>query len=453
MPKTVNDSAKPKRLYDLAGIDDVAEFYRARYVSSQLLDGRYFHALNRFDVLRAHTIWIYDNVRRGARVLDLGCGSGVLALLKRKGVTLVGVDLSNECAETARRNGYDQTRVADLNHLPFPNASFDYVVSLDVMGHVEFDEKDAVLAEIVRVMKPDGVTMHGIEVMNRDRRKDYDQMSDEEVQLFVAIDGHVGMESQTVIHERWSRFFPQVQVEPRHSLCQSAEELIKQADEYGAQLCDSDLLNYLRGLSFGERRAFDMAMGYVFNEITAQGALEPVTKSEYLFLKASQAPLGNFHREHYDRSDLFPQPIDLRPGESRSLDETTAAEFDGGWYEAENFPPVARWMGPRAKIIFSATLLKTLSFDIATNIPDVNRQPLQVEFLLNGERIRQISLEQNGWHKMELGVPQMSETGAQPARLAFEIRVDRTWQPCSIDAGSKDDRELSVAVANLRILA
>src|SRR5205823_2787669 len=133
----LSDSAKPASLYQLAGIDDLAQFYRARYLSNQLLDARYFSALNRFDILWAHAMWVYDNVRRGATVLDLGCGSGVLALLKRKAITLVGIDLSHECAAAARRNGYDETHTVDLKKLPFQNASFDYVVSLDVMGHIE----------------------------------------------------------------------------------------------------------------------------------------------------------------------------------------------------------------------------------------------------------------------------------------------------------------------------
>ena len=70
----------------------------------------------------------------------------MLALLKRKGVTLTGVDLSAEFAHQARENGYDATYVAQLTLLPFADASFDYVASLDLIGHIGFDEKDAVIA-------------------------------------------------------------------------------------------------------------------------------------------------------------------------------------------------------------------------------------------------------------------------------------------------------------------
>src|SRR6185295_8077356 len=106
-------------LYERAGISDLAEFYRTKFVSDEVLDSRYFKALDRFDIRFARTMWVYDNVAEGSEVLDLGCGAGMLALLKRKGVTLTGVDLSDECALAARRNGYDATCCTQLSSLPF----------------------------------------------------------------------------------------------------------------------------------------------------------------------------------------------------------------------------------------------------------------------------------------------------------------------------------------------
>src|SRR6266571_5479798 len=139
-------------LYRRAGVADVADFYRTKFVSDEVLDARYFKTLDRFDIRFARTMWVYDNVRAGSHLLDLGCGAGMLALLKCKGITLTGVDLSKECALAALRNGYDETFSAGLSSLPFADASFDYVVSLDVLGHVMAAEKDAVLAEVKRVL-------------------------------------------------------------------------------------------------------------------------------------------------------------------------------------------------------------------------------------------------------------------------------------------------------------
>src|SRR5882724_13637483 len=106
-----------QNLYDRAGIRDVAEFYRTKFVSDEVLDARYFKALDRFDIRFARTIWIYDNVRAGSTVLELGCGAGMLAPLRRKRVILTGVDFSDTCALAARRNGYDHTLTAELSRL------------------------------------------------------------------------------------------------------------------------------------------------------------------------------------------------------------------------------------------------------------------------------------------------------------------------------------------------
>lgn len=56
---------------------------------------------------------------------------------------------------------------------------------------------------------------------------------------------------------------------------------------------EADFLDYLRGLSFTERRAFDMAMGYVFGKISDLGIRLPKS-GLYMFLKASEVPLGPF---------------------------------------------------------------------------------------------------------------------------------------------------------------
>src|SRR5688500_13643655 len=90
-------------LYRRAGIEDVEAFYRTKFVSDEVLDARYFRALDRFDIRFARTLWVYDNVRAGSAVLDLGCGAGMLALLKRKGGVLAGVDLSAALAAALRR--------------------------------------------------------------------------------------------------------------------------------------------------------------------------------------------------------------------------------------------------------------------------------------------------------------------------------------------------------------
>lgn len=436
---TANDN-----LYRRAGIDDLGEFYRTKFVSDEVLDERYFKPLDRFDIRFARTMWVYDNVRSGATVLDLGCGAGMLALLKRKDVNLVGVDVSAECTEAALRNGYDTTSTALLTNLPFPDHSFDYVVSLDVLGHVAFEEKDLVLSEIKRVLRPDGVTMHGIECTDRAGRQRTEEMNEEELRRFIEIDGHVGLEEEQEHAERFRRFFPHVAWEPRYALCLSSEEFIKQADKYGLPFED-DFVDYLRELSFKERRAFDLAMGYVFAKISDLH-IELPKAGLYVFLKASAAPLGPFYNEHRDRRALFATANDETIS---SLDRRSDVRFDDGWFEPNVLPPVARWMGRRARISFRADQLNQISLDLTTHMPDLIAEPLGVEVSLNGQLVNACSLFRNGWLTLQVNFPE--ELRQVNHDYVLELRSSRTWQPRANtqDRDQRDDREISIAVCNI----
>ncbi len=438
-------------LYKRAGVEDLSEFYRTKFVSDEVLDARYFRALDRFDMRFARTMWVYDNVRAGSAVLDLGCGAGMLALLKRKGVSLTGVDLSSECALASRRNGYDLACAAELTRLPFADDSFDYVVSLDVLGHVDFGDKDAVLGEVARVLRPGGVTLHGIECTDRRSQKSYEEMTEEELRRFVAVDGHVGLEEEQEHAARFRRFFPEVAWEPRYALNLSSEEFVKQRDEYGLPF-EADFVEYLRGLSHAERRAFDMAMGYVFGKISDLHVRLPKS-GLYVLLKASESPLGPFYNEHRDRSGLFNEAATEAagtPGEAPrafSLDRT--AEFDDGWYEPNVLPPVARWMKSHGRLRFHAPALSALRLDLTSHMPDLRERPLGLELFLNGRRLCALSLLRQGWLELTIEVPaDLSAAGD----YELELRADRTWQPRPDDPANRDDRDLSVAVCNIEAL-
>ena len=434
-------------LYSRAGISDVGEFYRSKFASEEVLDSRYFRALDRFDIRFARTMWVYDNVRAGSDVLDLGCGAGMLALLKRKNVTLTGIDLSAECALAALRNGYDATFSGSLSNLPFENNSFDYVASLDVLGHIQAQEKDAVLGEIKRVMRPDGVTLHGIEATDRAAQKNYDEMSPEELRHFIEVDGHVGLEEEQEHAARFRQFFGHVAWEPRYALCLSSEEFLKQADRYGLSFED-DFLDYLRGLSFSERRAFDMAMGYVFAKVSDLNIRLPKA-GLYVFLKASDEPLGSFYNEHRDRRALFANFGSAPPKEQGQicLDRNPDVVFDDGWYEPNMLPPVARWMRRRASITFQAQSLSEISLDLTTHLPDLGKHPLGLQFSLNGQRLCAFSMNRYGWLNIRIPVP--SELAQNTQHYVIEISADRSWRPRPTKDETRDDREISVAMCNI----
>jgi hypothetical protein len=290
------------------------------------------------------------------------------------------------------------------------------------------------------------VTLHGIECTDRRAQKSYEEMTEEELRRFVSVDGHVGLEEEQEHAARFRRFFAEVAWEPRYALCLSAEEFVKQRDEYGLPF-ESDFVEYLRGLTHSERRAFDMAMGYVFNKISDLHVRLPKS-GLYVLLKASQAPLGPFYNEHRDRSGLF-TPAAPSDEEPHTVCLDRAASFDDGWYEPNMLPPVARWMKRSGRVRFSAPALKALRLDLTSHMPDLRERPLGLELSLNGRTLSALSLLRHGWLELTVAVPEdLSAAGA----YELELRASRTWQPRPHDAHNRDDRELSIAVCNLEAI-
>lgn len=90
----------------------------------------------------------------GVRVLDVGCGSGELvAEAAATGATATGVDPARGMVEIARRAGLD-VRVAGAEALPWPDGTFDVVLSVNAL-HLTEDPVVA-LREAARVTRPGG---------------------------------------------------------------------------------------------------------------------------------------------------------------------------------------------------------------------------------------------------------------------------------------------------------
>jgi SAM-dependent methyltransferase len=87
-----------------------------------------------------------------SRLLDAGCGTG--RNLKELGFLgpAQGVDSSPDAVAFCRERGLDGVQEAELDALPFGDASFDLIVATDVIEHIEDDV--AVLRELRRVAAP-----------------------------------------------------------------------------------------------------------------------------------------------------------------------------------------------------------------------------------------------------------------------------------------------------------
>lgn len=102
---------------------------------------------------------IFWDIKENSSVLDVGANSGEfmkMLLERRKGVKVKGIDLSEVAVQKAKEKGLDVI-LGDGESLPFEDASFDYVVLMEVIVHVHDPKK--LLKEIKRVLKKDGVLL------------------------------------------------------------------------------------------------------------------------------------------------------------------------------------------------------------------------------------------------------------------------------------------------------
>jgi ubiquinone/menaquinone biosynthesis C-methylase UbiE len=95
-------------------------------------------------------------LKPGARVADLGCGSGVFSdLLQRTGFDCVGVDISPKLIALGKRNYPNVEFIeGDVERLPFPAADFDGVLLSGLVHH--FPDPSKCAAEVFRVLRPGG---------------------------------------------------------------------------------------------------------------------------------------------------------------------------------------------------------------------------------------------------------------------------------------------------------
>jgi len=105
------------------------------------------------------------NIQPAMKVLDVACGTGNVTLpAARAGATLTGVDIAPNLLEQARaRAAKEGLRIqfdeGDAESLPYPDASFDMVLSM--FGAMFAPRPEVVAAELLRVCRPGGLIAMG----------------------------------------------------------------------------------------------------------------------------------------------------------------------------------------------------------------------------------------------------------------------------------------------------
>jgi SAM-dependent methyltransferase len=114
-----------------------------------------------------------EDVVKGKEVLELGCGAGYgIDYISKNAKRIVTVDIDLESIEHAKQNtdakNIEYIHQDILDGLPFGNATFDVVISFQVIEHFNSKNVHYYLQEISRVLKPGGRAY--LTTPNRDTR-------------------------------------------------------------------------------------------------------------------------------------------------------------------------------------------------------------------------------------------------------------------------------------------
>lgn len=166
--------------------------------------------------------WLLDQagVQPGQRVLEIGCGTGNLALLVKRlhpQAEVVGIDpdpqaLARARSKTARESLTVQLDRGFAERLPYPDASFDHVLSALMLHHLTPDQQIDALREARRTLRPGGalhlldftgstVRSHGLFHLFHRSRRTHDHFGDG----IPALMGEAGFKNATEVGYRITR--------------------------------------------------------------------------------------------------------------------------------------------------------------------------------------------------------------------------------------------------------
>jgi ubiquinone/menaquinone biosynthesis C-methylase UbiE len=139
---------------------EIGKYYPAGYYGDA--SGRRFPAVMEWLQSKLY-VWRSRQVLRrlkqkNPRVLDVGCGRGLLLhAFQQAGCDVTGTEFSDDACRFAREKLKIPVRVGLLHELNFPDASFDVVTMWHVLEHVS--DPRPTLAEVARILRPGGIFM------------------------------------------------------------------------------------------------------------------------------------------------------------------------------------------------------------------------------------------------------------------------------------------------------
>lgn len=130
----------------------------------------YDHEETHFFYVANHSIILsllekYLNIKKSQRIkkkelkiLDIGCGTGLLTKKLERFGDVVGIDYSDEALNFAKKRGIT-VKKGSITKLPFKDKSFDVAVCIDVLTDMSIHNDATALSEIFRILKPGSIAI------------------------------------------------------------------------------------------------------------------------------------------------------------------------------------------------------------------------------------------------------------------------------------------------------
>lgn len=133
----------------------------------ELYDQEYFTERNAylaqaaaFSATFAHILDLTAVFKPSGRLIDIGCGPGLLLdMARRRGYTVQGCDISLWATQYAREQGLD-VQTGDLHAVRYPTGQFDAAVVNHTLEHIS--DPRAFLTEVYRILAPTGIIVVGV---------------------------------------------------------------------------------------------------------------------------------------------------------------------------------------------------------------------------------------------------------------------------------------------------